>query len=203
MSAKPLEPPACQGPNPFVSPPGFAVPADACDTHAHVIGPADRFPMVANRSYTPPAGAGSRLSRHARQPRHGAWRADPDQRLRHRQPLHDREPEGASGPAARRCGGGARCRRRRTRSAACGRRARHPHQRIVRRRRGDRRDGAAGRPRRAARLAYPALDRCAQPARTRPAHREAAGRGRDRPYGSHAGVFRRRRIPASSGCCGC
>ena len=48
------EPPACQGPNPFVSPPGFAVPANACDTHAHVIGPADRFPMVANRSYTPP-----------------------------------------------------------------------------------------------------------------------------------------------------
>jgi hypothetical protein len=55
MSAKPLEPPACQGPNPLVSPPGFAIPADACDTHAHVIGPADRFPMVANRSYTPPA----------------------------------------------------------------------------------------------------------------------------------------------------
>ena len=54
MSTPPLEPPACQGPNPFVSPPGFAVPANACDTHAHVIGPADRFPMVANRSYTPP-----------------------------------------------------------------------------------------------------------------------------------------------------
>ena len=54
MSATSLEPPACQGPNPFVSPPGFAVPANACDTHAHVIGPADRFPMVANRSYTPP-----------------------------------------------------------------------------------------------------------------------------------------------------
>jgi predicted TIM-barrel fold metal-dependent hydrolase len=49
------EPPACQGPNPFVSSPGFAVPAHACDTHAHVIGPADRFPMVARRSYTPPA----------------------------------------------------------------------------------------------------------------------------------------------------
>ena len=36
----------------------FAVPAGACDTHAHVIGhvigSADRFPMVANRSYTPP-----------------------------------------------------------------------------------------------------------------------------------------------------
>ncbi len=54
MSATPLEPPACQGPNPFVNRPGFAVPLEACDTHAHVIGPADRFPMVANRSYTPP-----------------------------------------------------------------------------------------------------------------------------------------------------
>lgn len=54
MSATPLEPPACQGPNPVVDPPGFAVPAHACDTHAHVIGLADRFPMVANRSYTPP-----------------------------------------------------------------------------------------------------------------------------------------------------
>jgi len=42
------------GTNPVVDPPGFAVPAHACDTHAHVIGPADRFPMVANRSYTPP-----------------------------------------------------------------------------------------------------------------------------------------------------
>jgi predicted TIM-barrel fold metal-dependent hydrolase len=48
------QPPACQGPNPVVSPPRFAVPDGACDTHAHVIGPADRFAMVANRSYTPP-----------------------------------------------------------------------------------------------------------------------------------------------------
>lgn len=58
MSTATQEPPACQGPNPFVSPPGFAIPAHACDTHAHVIGhvigPADRFPMVASRSYTPP-----------------------------------------------------------------------------------------------------------------------------------------------------
>ena len=55
MIATPLEPPACQGPNPVVDPPSFAVPAHACDTQAHVIGPAARFPMVANRSYTPPA----------------------------------------------------------------------------------------------------------------------------------------------------
>lgn len=45
--------PFCQGPDPFVRPPAFPVPANACDCHAHVIG--DGFPMVANRSYTPPA----------------------------------------------------------------------------------------------------------------------------------------------------
>ncbi|MFH1341319.1 MAG: amidohydrolase family protein [Pseudomonadota bacterium] len=53
MSASSPQPPACQGPNPVVDPPSFAVPAAACDTHAHVIGPNDRFPMVASRSYTP------------------------------------------------------------------------------------------------------------------------------------------------------
>ncbi|MEO3999677.1 amidohydrolase family protein [Mesorhizobium sp. CAU 1732] len=46
--------PFCQGANPFVRTPSFAIPRGACDTHAHVIGGA-RFPMVANRSYTPPA----------------------------------------------------------------------------------------------------------------------------------------------------
>jgi len=29
-------------------------PANACDTHAHVFGPADRFPYARDRSYTPP-----------------------------------------------------------------------------------------------------------------------------------------------------
>ena len=46
--------PFCQGPQPFVRAPSFAIPKGACDTHAHVIG-GDRFPMVSNRSYTPPA----------------------------------------------------------------------------------------------------------------------------------------------------
>ncbi|MCZ7658589.1 MAG: amidohydrolase family protein [Xanthobacteraceae bacterium] len=50
----PQEAPACQRPNPVVSPPRFAIPANACDTHAHVIGATDRFALVANRSYTPP-----------------------------------------------------------------------------------------------------------------------------------------------------
>jgi predicted TIM-barrel fold metal-dependent hydrolase len=34
--------------------PKIPLPADACDTHAHVFGPADRFPYAAERSYTPP-----------------------------------------------------------------------------------------------------------------------------------------------------
>ena len=29
-------------------------PPDACDTHAHVFGPADAFPYADDRSYTPP-----------------------------------------------------------------------------------------------------------------------------------------------------
>src|SRR5256885_8299212 len=29
-------------------------PANACDTHAHVFGPASRFPYAEDRSYTPP-----------------------------------------------------------------------------------------------------------------------------------------------------
>lgn len=45
----------CLGPLPVSGPPGFPVPALACDCHAHVIA-ADtaRFPMSATRSYTPP-----------------------------------------------------------------------------------------------------------------------------------------------------
>ena len=31
------------------------MPEGACDCHAHVIGPADTYPLVADRSYTPPA----------------------------------------------------------------------------------------------------------------------------------------------------
>jgi 2-pyrone-4,6-dicarboxylate lactonase len=35
--------------------PRFAMPPGACDCHAHVIGPPETYPYVAERSYTPPA----------------------------------------------------------------------------------------------------------------------------------------------------
>src|SRR5664279_5987854 len=37
-----------------VSRPKVPPPSDACDTHAHVFGPASLFPYTADRSYTPP-----------------------------------------------------------------------------------------------------------------------------------------------------
>jgi predicted TIM-barrel fold metal-dependent hydrolase len=44
----------CQGPVRDTRKPIFKVPAGACDTHAHVFGPSDRYPFSAQRSYTPP-----------------------------------------------------------------------------------------------------------------------------------------------------
>lgn len=44
----------CQGPDPHPRPPKIAPPAGACDTHAHVFGPLDRFPFSPGRGYTPP-----------------------------------------------------------------------------------------------------------------------------------------------------
>lgn len=46
--------PLCQGPDPDHREPAFTVPKGACDTHAHVIWPPDRQPLVGERSYTPP-----------------------------------------------------------------------------------------------------------------------------------------------------
>src|SRR6476619_591290 len=46
--------PACPPPR-APSRPKIPLPARACDTHAHVFGPATRFPYAADRSYTPPA----------------------------------------------------------------------------------------------------------------------------------------------------
>ncbi len=45
--------PACLPPR-DVSRPKVPPPPDACDTHAHVFGPAQRFPYTGDRSYTPP-----------------------------------------------------------------------------------------------------------------------------------------------------
>ncbi len=44
----------CLGPDPNPRPPKFAMPAGACDTHAHVIGAPEAHPYVAERSFTPP-----------------------------------------------------------------------------------------------------------------------------------------------------
>jgi predicted TIM-barrel fold metal-dependent hydrolase len=45
--------PACLPPR-EVTRPSVPLPAGACDTHAHVFGPANRFPYADDRSYTPP-----------------------------------------------------------------------------------------------------------------------------------------------------
>jgi predicted TIM-barrel fold metal-dependent hydrolase len=48
MTAPPCLPPR------EVTPPKVPLPPNACDTHAHVFGPSDRFPYADDRSYTPP-----------------------------------------------------------------------------------------------------------------------------------------------------
>ena len=45
--------PACPAPR-APSRPKVPLPDGACDTHAHVFGPAERFPFADDRSYTPP-----------------------------------------------------------------------------------------------------------------------------------------------------
>jgi len=47
--------PDCLGPLPDIAPPSFDIPRGACDTHAHVIARDPAYPLVAARSYTPPA----------------------------------------------------------------------------------------------------------------------------------------------------
>ncbi len=46
--------PACQPPDDVPRPAGFSPPPLACDSHAHIIGDPTRYPMVPERSYTPP-----------------------------------------------------------------------------------------------------------------------------------------------------
>ena len=45
--------PTCPAPRDPTQP-SFPLPFNACDTHAHVFGPAEQFPYAADRSYTPP-----------------------------------------------------------------------------------------------------------------------------------------------------
>lgn len=49
MSGAPL----CAAFDPSPRAPGFAVPPLACDTHAHVCVPDDRYPLISERVYTP------------------------------------------------------------------------------------------------------------------------------------------------------
>jgi len=46
--------PLCAGPDFNPHPPKFKMPAKACDTHAHVMGPAARYDYSPARVYTPP-----------------------------------------------------------------------------------------------------------------------------------------------------
>ena len=48
MEKRPVKPP-----NPNPRPPRFKPPAGACDTHLHIYGPFDRYPLVAERGYDP------------------------------------------------------------------------------------------------------------------------------------------------------
>jgi predicted TIM-barrel fold metal-dependent hydrolase len=42
------------GPDPEPTTPELPTPAHACDSHAHIFGPSDRFPYAEGRGYTPP-----------------------------------------------------------------------------------------------------------------------------------------------------
>ena len=45
--------PVCPAPDTRPIPPAFAVPPGACDCHAHIFEPLSRYPLQANRAYTP------------------------------------------------------------------------------------------------------------------------------------------------------
>jgi 2-pyrone-4,6-dicarboxylate lactonase len=48
-----MQPPLCQGPDPAPRKPKFTLPAGATDCHCHVFADPEKYPLVANRSYTP------------------------------------------------------------------------------------------------------------------------------------------------------
>jgi predicted TIM-barrel fold metal-dependent hydrolase len=50
----PPRPVTLPGPDPNPRRPGTALPAGACDCHAHVFGPQERFPYLPNAAYIPP-----------------------------------------------------------------------------------------------------------------------------------------------------
>lgn len=50
----PASAPLCAAPDPDPRPPAHALPAKACDCHAHICGPAAKFPYAPGRIYTPP-----------------------------------------------------------------------------------------------------------------------------------------------------
>lgn len=52
--AEHAEIPGCQGYNPDPGKPRLAIPPSSCDCHAHIFGPADKYPYTPHRSYTPP-----------------------------------------------------------------------------------------------------------------------------------------------------
>jgi predicted TIM-barrel fold metal-dependent hydrolase len=54
MTGASAESVSCPPPDPNPRSPHYKAPANACDCHAHVIGPAAQYPFVADRSYTPP-----------------------------------------------------------------------------------------------------------------------------------------------------
>tara|TARA_B100000686_G_scaffold317221_1_gene365814 strand:- start:3814 stop:4689 length:876 start_codon:yes stop_codon:yes gene_type:complete len=46
--------PICKAPDWATRKPVFSPPANACDAHCHIFGPADKYPYAVGRSYTPP-----------------------------------------------------------------------------------------------------------------------------------------------------
>ena len=56
MSNAPVSknPPLCQGPDAQLRKPRHAIPAGAIDCHCHVFEDQKKYPLVAQRSYTPP-----------------------------------------------------------------------------------------------------------------------------------------------------
>ncbi len=54
MQMTPNSAPPCPAPDRNPRPPRTRLPPGACDTHAHICGPADAFPYAEERIYTPP-----------------------------------------------------------------------------------------------------------------------------------------------------